>query len=764
MSEIEKNEQPENASATAEKEPEITKIQINFAGFDELMKLHGVGGGPLAQRIITFRENFGNLEQGDLSNLKNLKQSPQLLEQLDFKENPSFIKRAQPPPETTDTVQSDHDKKSHEEGEVQQTQEVHPPKPVFTSFRQEREREYRGYDNREKYDGLPYDRPLNTSPPRDYRLRDDRPLNESPKRRGYRTTFGETVDRVDRLIKPRQEKISWSYRGGARPKYDSKYDQNYHRHSSRYYHESDSDSESEYDEWQARSANTRRSKMGMGINTGINPYMQNPYMMNPYMMNPFMNPYMMDPSIGYAGPHYREGRESRSRRWSKRGRVPDYYQHDDREMPPRRRERETNPRDREGEQPQTQGEREQRRETRPRQQNPRPQENREQPPSPDRNPRVEIIDSDPTDDDRDDHSDDGHANDDVRHDGARQQNRNFRQNRPERDMLPKSLQYDGKDNWDAFSVKFRRYAEVHDWTPRNCKDQLCFCLKGKASEFYATMIKRDATITYEELMQKLQKRFGIKEIPETARVKFNSLKQAQDESIEDWADRVLQLSIHAFPDLPDNYVNSQVIQRICHGAYDRDAGQFAANQPQVNVEATLDKIKSYQYNHKAIFERGHYNKVVREVRTVDISSGEEIESDTSPVRVRQTARGTSRQSQPQNSGYTQGNSGYVSYKAKFEGLEKEMGNIRSDIKCMVDTMERLMRSRSPRFESRSPNRSVSPSMKGCFHCGSENHFKRDCPGLFGQNKSAPGQGPGKRSVHFQERSQLPNRPGSSDRA
>ena len=249
--------------------------------------------------------------------------------------------------------------------------------------------------------------------------------------------------------------------------------------------------------------------------------------------------------------------------------MPDYYQHDDREMPPRRRERETNPRDREGEQPQTQGEREQRRETRPRQQNPRPQENREQPPSPDRNPRVEIIDSDPTDDDRDDHSDDGHANDDVRHDGARQQNRNFRQNRPERDMLPKSLQYDGKDNWDAFSVKFRQYAEVHDWTPRNCKDQLCFCLKGKASEFYATMIKRDATITYEELMQKLQKRFGIKEIPETARVKFNSLKQAQDESIEDWADRVLQLSIHAFPDLPDNYVNSQVIQRICHGAYDR---------------------------------------------------------------------------------------------------------------------------------------------------------------------------------------------------
>ena len=28
-----------------DQEPEITKIQINFAGFDELMKLHGVGGG-----------------------------------------------------------------------------------------------------------------------------------------------------------------------------------------------------------------------------------------------------------------------------------------------------------------------------------------------------------------------------------------------------------------------------------------------------------------------------------------------------------------------------------------------------------------------------------------------------------------------------------------------------------------------------------------------------------------------------------------------
>ena len=48
--------------------------------------------------------------------------------------------------------------------------------------------------------------------------------------------------------------------------------------------------------------------------------------------------------------------------------------------------------------------------------------------------------------------------------------------------LPMSLKFDGKSNWKAFYAKFSRYAEVSEWTEGECRDQLYWCLDGKASE------------------------------------------------------------------------------------------------------------------------------------------------------------------------------------------------------------------------------------------------------------------------------------------
>lgn len=93
--------------------------------------------------------------------------------------------------------------------------------------------------------------------------------------------------------------------------------------------------------------------------------------------------------------------------------------------------------------------------------------------------------------------------------------------------LPKTLKFDGSDNWKAFQTKFERYmyVELKNWTPLECRDNLCFCLEGKASEYYAIILQRDGIMGYRETMQKLEKRFGYAEIPETAQIKLQSLKQ-----------------------------------------------------------------------------------------------------------------------------------------------------------------------------------------------------------------------------------------------
>ena len=740
------------------------RVEINYAPRDELMKVPGIGVA-LAQRIVNFRETFGNLGLEELKRIKNIKVTEDMVEGFNFVENPNM-----PTHPHRLELEDENTKSEFPGGATGTTEKDHQGPDYFEGGRD-------GYEHEQRDQ---YEKPY----PQGYKFRGP-------------PTFEDTLRRVEKVITPHQKKAPYSM-GGARPKLrqrSRKPSPMYRRERDQYYNE-DSGSESEYEyepygyayEYESRRGGSHKSRhfpmqyrkrreqgdMGMG-SMAMNPFMMNPFM-NPYMMTPMnpymMNPYMMDPS-DYAGPHYygdREPTRGPPRRVVQRGGR--RYNRGEGEVEQREEQR--------GQREEQRGQRdEQREQRRPQRQNPQPDPQPERAPSPERNDRVEEgeIESDPADDERSDdennHNAEGAQQQDFNRRAGRRVNRNIRQNRQNERYdreIPKSLQYDGRENWDAFNVKFRRYAEVHNWTPRNCKDQLCFCLKGKASEFFATVTQKDADLTFEEIMTKLHKRFGIKEIPETARVKFNSLKQVNDESIEDWADRVLQLSIHAFPDLPDEYVNSQVIQRICHGAYDRDAGQFAANQPQVSVEATLDKIKSYQYNHKAIFERNHPNKMAKEVRQVSTahssSSDETSERDSSPIMVRETARVNSRQSRPQNGGYTQGKntSGYINYKEKFASLESEIGHIRSDMRGMFDKMERLFGQRSRGTESRSPSRTPSPSTRGCFRCGSENHFKKDCPGLFGQNKSAPGQGPGNRKVHFEERSQSPNWKGSSEKA
>jgi hypothetical protein len=54
---------------------------------------------------------------------------------------------------------------------------------------------------------------------------------------------------------------------------------------------------------------------------------------------------------------------------------------------------------------------------------------------------------------------------------------------------PKALVAKDK-TWKAFYAKFSRYAEVSEWTEEEFSDQLCWCLDGKASEYYALLVER----------------------------------------------------------------------------------------------------------------------------------------------------------------------------------------------------------------------------------------------------------------------------------
>ena len=358
------------------------------------------------------------------------------------------------------------------------------------------------------------------------------------------------------------------------------------------------------------------------------------------------------------------------------------------------------------------------------------------------------------------HFDQGHDDFFIRRPNNRRQNgqghdQGQGQGRPRVDSLPKSLKYSGDTDWNAFYIKFMRFSEMRNWTPVEAKDYLCFALEGKASEFFATILDRDIGIGYHEIIQKLEKRFGSKEIPQTAQVKLLTLRQGAEQSIEDWADQVLQLASKAYKELPENYMYEQAISRICHGCKDRDAGQYVVNLGLRTIEDVVDKIKSYQYNKQAMTD--YSRKEVKEVRCAYSDDSDDEGEGHASLRLsrsdkwgkRDTYNSRNLSGQGHGHSFSRSTSQGQGHMEKRVGqVEGEVGELKSDIKAIRRLLESLS-SVGSRTTSPSPARARSPSPRRdeCYHCGGQGHYKSECPLLLGANNK-----PAKK-VSFQENEQ-----------
>ncbi|KAH3779815.1 hypothetical protein DPMN_157622 [Dreissena polymorpha] len=161
--------------------------------------------------------------------------------------------------------------------------------------------------------------------------------------------------------------------------------------------------------------------------------------------------------------------------------------------------------------------------------------------------------------------------------------------------LPKALQFDGRSNWPVFRGKFEGYAKLNRWSDEESAECLAWCLIGKASDFYAVLTEGNTKAQYADLMQRLEERFGAKELPATAQGRFQVAHQASGESLEDWSDRVLTLATKAFRDLPSKYATEQAVAEFCQGLSDKEAGKHVSLQVPTSMGDAMNKIKMHNY-------------------------------------------------------------------------------------------------------------------------------------------------------------------------
>ena len=165
---------------------------------------------------------------------------------------------------------------------------------------------------------------------------------------------------------------------------------------------------------------------------------------------------------------------------------------------------------------------------------------------------------------------------------------------------PKALRFDGKTNWLSFKKKFDSYRKVMRWSEKESKDYLMWSLEGKALDFLMITKIDLEKYSFRKIMKRLETRFGVKELTETSKAKFRQAFQKQNESLEDWADRVMALATPAFVDLPEDHLKKEAIARFCQGCTDKEAAKHACFEQPETMEEALNLVKHHQYISQAV--------------------------------------------------------------------------------------------------------------------------------------------------------------------
>lgn len=286
-------------------------------------------------------------------------------------------------------------------------------------------------------------------------------------------------------------------------------------------------------------------------------------------------------------------------------------------------------------------------------------------------------------------------------------NRNF-QRYNEGPSPPKLAVFDGKKEWKPYFMQFSHIANKYKWDKQQKLDKLIECLRDKALKFVSTRqeaVQKD----FDLLTEKLNQRFGNKDLPHTIRRQLQEIKQLADESIEEFSEKIQEMAADGYINTPEHVIETISVDAFLKGCLDKKAALFAMEKNPSTIDQALQYVKSSIHNQKILLG---YKKP--EVKRVQFS--EETNDEISQPMVRQVSP----------------NSFTTVLQRKYESMDLRLQNTESHILSIKSDISRILRSLdSPKIDrdrsrSTSPKRSPSREVR-CYSCNELGHYSSNCP-------------------------------------
>ena len=276
--------------------------------------------------------------------------------------------------------------------------------------------------------------------------------------------------------------------------------------------------------------------------------------------------------------------------------------------------------------------------------------------------------------------------------------------------LPRLDKFNGTSSWDDYVNQFDKMAAIADWSENVKADALHLVLGGVALHYYENLapeVKHNPI----RLRQAMSERFGPDLPAEAQRTAFSNLERKDKESFREFADRVRETALRAYPNAQESE-ESLMVPAFLRGLGYPEACMHNLNKSHRSLDEALRGVQLYIENEKAIF--GKKTKA----RKVGFEQTEEFEPTINTVSHKPILKNM--HEKPQNP-----------VASNAETWAKAMQQLASTLERIDGRLEKLEKPRPPTPVQSSPNRPNSPVTSPrkiiCFTCKQPGHIAIKCP-------------------------------------